>query len=62
VRESSDIADYQFYDLDVIHRSMLQEYRWIRTGRAKVSPALITEVRGELIMLGKIRKALAHQS
>ncbi len=59
LQESREMADYRFYDLPTIHRSMLQEFRYIRTGKSRATPALITEVRGELIILGKIRKALA---
>lgn len=53
-------ADYQAYNLDRIHASMLQEARWHATGKSKASPTLISEVKGELILLGKIRKVLAH--
>lgn len=46
------------YDLERIHDSMLREARFHRTGKSKVSAGLISEVKGELILLGKIRKAL----
>ena len=59
LRSSDDMAEYRFYDIPTIHDSMLREYRWIRTGKAKVTPGLVREVRGELILLGKVRRALA---
>lgn len=46
------------YDLDRIRASMLQEARWHRTGKSNATPGLIREVKGELILLGKVRKAL----
>jgi hypothetical protein len=46
-------------DLDRIHASMLQEARWHRTGKSGASAGLISETKGELILLGKIRKVLA---
>lgn len=49
---------YKAFDLDYIHNCMLREYRWIRSG--KVTPGLIREVKGELVLLGKIRKALTE--
>jgi hypothetical protein len=48
------------YDLDRIHASMLQEFRWHCTGRSSASAGLISETKGELILLGKIRKALCN--
>jgi hypothetical protein len=47
------------YNLDRIHASMLQEARWHRTGKSSASAALISETKGDLILLGKVRKALA---
>jgi hypothetical protein len=58
IRQTMDHNEYQAYDLDRIHASMLQEARWHATGRSAASPALISEVKGELITLGKVRKAL----
>ena len=55
-------APFVAYDLDRIHASMLQEARWHRTGKSSATPALISEVRGELILLGKVRKALAERN
>lgn len=52
-------APYIAYDLDRIHASMLQEARWHRTGNSKATESLIREVKGEMILLGKVRKALA---
>jgi hypothetical protein len=52
-------AEYVAYDLDRIHASMLSEARWHRTGKSNATPGLIREVKGELILLGKVRKALA---
>lgn len=52
--------EYEFYNLDLIHASMLKEARWHATGNSSASPALISEVKGELILLGKVRKALAQ--
>ena len=51
-------AEHVSFDLDRIHASMLQESRFHRTGKSKASAGLISEVKGELILLGKIRKAL----
>ena len=49
---------YQAYDLERIHSCMLQERRYHATGKSNATPAIISEVKGELILLGKIRKAL----
>jgi len=62
LQQSRDMADYKLYDLDRIHSSMLQEYRYIRQGTSRATPGLISEVKGELILLGKIRKALAKDT
>jgi hypothetical protein len=51
-------AEHVSFDLDRIHASMLQESRFHRTGRSNATAELISEVKGELILLGKIRKAL----
>ena len=59
ISQSTNPDDYQPYDLDVIHDSILRESRWHATGQSKASPALISEVKGQLILLGKIRKALS---
>jgi hypothetical protein len=47
------------YDLNRIHASMLQESRWNRLSPARVTRANATETRGKLILLGRVRKALA---
>ena len=51
-------AEHVSYDLDRIHDSMLREARFHRTGKSTATPGLISEVRGELILIGKVRKAL----
>ena len=53
-------AEHVSFDLDRIHASMLREARWHRTGKSNATSSLISEVRGELILLGKVRKALAQ--
>ena len=47
------------YDLGRVHRSMLQEHRWNRERPARCTPACARETKGALILLGKVRKALA---
>ena len=47
------------FDLERIHASMLQEHRWNRERPARCTPACARETMGELILLGKVRKALA---
>ena len=49
---------YRAFDLDKIHECMLHEARWHRTGKSNATPGLIKEVKGELILLGKVRAAL----
>ena len=56
--ETDSPLEYRFYDVAKIHECMLQEARWHRTGKSGATPALISEVKGELILLGKVRKAL----
>jgi hypothetical protein len=46
------------FNLGRIHASMLHEVRWHRTGKSSATLSLIAETKGELILLGKIRKAL----
>lgn len=46
------------YDLDRIHASMLQEHRWNREHPARCSKGCAAETFADLIMLGKVRKAL----
>jgi hypothetical protein len=59
LQQSDSMEDYRFYDLPKLHEVILHEYRWHRTGKSTATPSLQREVRGELILLGKIRKALA---
>lgn len=50
------------YDLNRIHASMLQEHRWNQERPARCTPECAKETKGELILLGKVRKALAGNS
>ena len=54
---TTEIRAGKGYDLDRIHASMLHEYRYQRTRADR--KGVTSEIRGELVMLGKIRKALA---
>ena len=47
-------------DLERVHASMLHESRWHLNPACKASDGLKKETRGELILLGKIRKALGE--
>ena len=58
LQESSDMNEYRFYDLSVIHRSMLQEYRWTLKNPARMTVECFSELKGKLVLLGKVRKAL----
>lgn len=44
-------------NLDRIHTSMLQDYRW-RRNKPQFS-GVVREIRGQFVLLGKIRKVLA---
>jgi hypothetical protein len=46
------------YEMDRIHSAILRESRFHRTGRSTASAGLISETKGDLIRLGKIRKVL----
>lgn len=46
------------YDLNRIHASMLHEHRFHRSGKSTATAGLMREVRGELVLLGKLRKIL----
>lgn len=48
------------YDLNRIHASMLQEHRWNQERPARCTPECAKETKGDLILLGKVRKALAE--
>lgn len=50
------------YDLNRIHASMLQEHRWNQERPARCTPACARETQGKLILLGKVRKALAERA
>ena len=50
------------YELDRIHSSILREARFHRSGKSTASAGLISETKGDLIRLGKIRKVLAPKS
>lgn len=58
MRSSSDPNDYQGYDLDKIRECIRAEIRFHRSGKSNASVALMREVRGEAILLGKVRMAL----
>jgi hypothetical protein len=47
------------YNLDRVHASILQEHRWNRRVPGRVTAANARETHGALILLGKVRKALA---
>jgi len=47
------------FDLDRIHASMLQESRWNTFMPSRCTPESARETRGKLVLLGKVRKALA---
>lgn len=49
------------FELDRIHASMLRESRWHRTGKSSATIGLIKEVKGELVLLGKIRNTLCRE-
>jgi hypothetical protein len=55
----ADIRNGKGYDLNRIHASMLSEHRANRKRPARCTPACAKETIGELILLGKIRKALS---
>lgn len=40
------------------HASMLQEHRWNAKNPARCSAGCAAETRGDLVMLGKVKKAL----
>ncbi len=52
------IAPFETYDLARVHASMLQEHRWNLKNPARCTPACARETRGQLVLLGKVRKAL----
>jgi len=52
-----EIREGKGYDLDRIHASMLQDYRY-RRGKPQFA-AVCQEIWGQFTLLGKIRKALA---
>ena len=56
---TTDIQAGRGFDLDRIHRSMLQEYRFLRTRLDR--KAVAKETKGQLVLLGKIRKALGNR-
>jgi hypothetical protein len=47
-------------DLNRVHASMLQEYRWTLKNPGRMTAACFSELKGKLILLGKVRKALAR--
>jgi hypothetical protein len=53
-----EVREGKGYDLARVHKSMLQEYRYQRTLSGRV--ALAREIHGELVLLGKVRKALTR--
>lgn len=54
-----DIIMGKGFDLKRIHASLLQEFRWTRKTPGRMTPAAFSEIRGKLILLGKVRKAMA---
>ena len=58
----TDPTHYKFYDLDYAHKCILEDYRATLKNPSRITPSLFREVKGELILLGKVRKALDRAS
>ncbi len=53
-----EILQGKGFDLDRIHKVMLTDYRRRSSG---VTQGYVRELRGQLILLGKIKKTLGHK-
>ena len=58
---AADIRTGRGFDLDRIHASMLQEHRANLASPARCTPECARETRGELVLLGKVRRALLRR-
>lgn len=58
LRHSTMPDDYRYYDLETIRASMLSELRATRKNPSRMTTAALRELRGKLILLGKIRATL----
>ena len=56
----TDPTHYKFYDLAYIHKCMLDDYRATVKNPSRMSLAAFKEVKGELILLGKVSKTLGY--